>query len=470
MNRKIKVSIRFFLTIVAATTVMSATAFATESETADLESSTVQTEEPQTEEGDGDFAYIDVMNATKSAERPCQVYVHADVPGGSPNLFITIMNTETGEMYKAPLTSTNEYIERFYVPIGTYSVVELQFYEDNTMQYPFNIPEDFSLTSETDNMELELTLVNPDILKNEIAEKIANKEKQNHICPICGEKLNDDGYCENPDCSNYTAPEEETVMPAQSELVDSDYEVTYSGTNPSVGLGITGENSKESDIIVKITKSGIRGTAAFKYSTDNGKQFSEDIQMPLSGIYPLDDDVKFTFVGDSFTQDETFTAFLPDPNKEVILDKDTKMSSFATVRTEDKHIYAYDIMVANQYDIIVKIVKGSKDGTDPVYNVSLDNGKTWLGEKIMSDNTAVVGNTGIYVDFNQTKYYDDETVHFTVPIEKKANYTSIFTALAFLGTAAFVFCKKLISMRTPNNAYNMQPYSPYKMENMKKKK
>lgn len=459
MKRKFLKSI---LSVFILTLTISSTAFATEENI--VEKSAVVTEDssdienPGIDDGDGNIQYIDAMNATRTDERSVQINLKATIPAGMVNCYMTIMNKETGVMYNAPLVAANNYVEHFYVEPGDYTVAELSFYDDNTNAYPFIIPEDFTV-SEGEVKSFDLQLQDYDALQREIADKIADTNVD-QICPICGEELTEDGRCINEKCSNYTPLD--TVPVSVKTDVTSEYNVHYSGSNPTVALAVTGAEDVEQAVVVKVVKSGPFSECIIQYSTDDGATFSENVIVPLSGIVEIKH-LKLYFYGDNLTEGEQFTFFIPNPDKTVTFPNSTDeaLANHCKVLMTDERTYAYDLIKENGFEIFVQIVKGRSGDQLPIYKVSLDNGATWLdemeSEKAGSDYKLLIGNTGMYLLID-TSLSAGDTLHITVPSEKQTNYTAVVIIGIIVVTIIMIIYKFLAQKKTPNNAYEIHVY------------
>lgn len=414
-------------------------------------------QEEITEYSEGDMDYIYANEAVKSELNTCQISINGMIPEGMVNAYVIIMNMDSDKMYQAPLTAQNGYMERFYVPAGSYRVIKMAFYDDNAMQYPFIPVDDFTL-EDGENITLEAKPVNYDEIAAELEEKRMDQQKE--LCELCGDSLDEEGFCRNPDCINYPAEDEEEIMVYPK--VKSDIEVTYEGNHP-VALGITGTPTAEAHVIVKIVKEGNAGNAYFQVSYDNGNTWSEDILIPLSAKLDMDYGMEFEFAGETFYTGDIFRAFYEDPTKALTYNT-RKNSSSEYVTLTSSEGYAYDVMIANDLSIAIQIRKDGSAGVG-VFAYSLDGGNTFSEEYLIpEDGIFRISEYDIIIHFNPDyKFYEtSEDILITAKAEKGLNYFGIGALLAALIAGWSVFKSYLMKKKTPNNIYNLNKYRPYK--------
>lgn len=409
--------------LAAMLTISPMTVFATEDVTETMETTEAVEEDI--------LIYSNVL--TRSDVRTCQITVNADVPAHMANAYITIKNLESGYLYQAPLMAVNNYCDKFFVEPGNYSVVELQFYDDVNHKYPFNPVDDFTL-EDNSNIAIDATLVDYEALENEIKGKLKIEDEEIEPSTVVEEEIE------------------------ELKVLNSDYEVIHNGPG-NVQMAITGNYNYESDVIVNITKEGALGTCEYIMSFDNGETFTSPECIPLSG-YIKYKGLKFEFDGDYFYTDDYFTAFVPDPSKKLVYDAEGK-ENYLTVKTSENHKYAVDVLAENAIDLVFKAVKVDKENF--IYDISLDNGITWLGEQLLSDdNTVYIADYDLYVTVERAYFSNDSTVTVTAPKVKEMNDIAVYTAGAILLAILVMIINRAKSYKTKDSAYTIKRYQSVK--------
>ena len=168
-----------------------------------------------------------------------------------------------------------------------------------------------------------------------------------------------------------------------SIYVRSDYEVTHTGSGISE-LGIIGEAYDEYDLLIKITKSGGLKEGYFQCSTDKGKTWGEEKQIPLSGIYILGSTgltIEFYSVDDiGFLTGDTYHCYIPDPTKKIVIKQEIGSKVNITVESDSEDVKAFDVLENSEAAIRIKIIKEGTIGT-AVWRLSTDGGLTWGEEE-----------------------------------------------------------------------------------------
>ena len=163
----------------------------------------------------------------------------------------------------------------------------------------------------------------------------------------------------------------------------SDYEVTHTGSGISK-LGITGEADGEYNLLIKITKSGGLKEGYFQCSTDKGKTWGEERQIPLSGIYILGSTglaMEFYSVDDmGFLVGDTYHCYIPDPTKKIVIKQEIGSNVNITVESASEEVRAFDVLENAEATIRIKIIKEGTIGT-AVWRLSTDGGLTWGEEE-----------------------------------------------------------------------------------------
>lgn len=95
------------------------------------------------------------------------------------------------------------------------------------------------------------------------------------------------------------------AFPIKADVAGAIGEVTKSGTSPGT-FEVTGEPYNAFDVVVRITETGDTNEGSFQYSIDGGNNYSEDITIPLSGSYEIEETgLTLKFV-DATTEDKSF--------------------------------------------------------------------------------------------------------------------------------------------------------------------
>lgn len=170
---------------------------------------------------------------------------------------------------------------------------------------------------------------------------------------------------------------------AEGKHVKSDYEVTHTGSGISE-LGITGEADGEYDLLIEITKSGGLKEGYFQCSTDKGKTWGEERQIPLSGIYILGSTgliMEFYSLDDmGFLAGDTYHCYIPDPTKKIVIKQEIGSKVNITVESVSEEVRAFDVLENAEAAIKIKIIKEGTIGT-AVWKLSTDGGLTWDEEE-----------------------------------------------------------------------------------------
>lgn len=178
----------------------------------------------------------------------------------------------------------------------------------------------------------------------------------------------------------------------ESTHVKSDFEVSHNG-NGTAELGITGEADGEYDLLIKITKSGGLKEGYFQCSTDKGKTWGEERQIPLSGIYILGSTgltMEFYSLDDmGFLAGDTYHCFIPDPTKKIVIKQEIGSKVNITVESDSEEVKAFDVLENAEAAIKIKIIKEGTIGT-AVWRLSTDGGLTWDEEEYAKEELVFV--------------------------------------------------------------------------------
>lgn len=461
------------------------TAISDTATTENTASTTASTEDiniiTDTENADGSEV-IEAVNTRQSDETPCQISVTAIVPDNfGLSSYLTIMNDETGQQYNLPIYAANNYSQRCYVPAGTYIVIGSGVYDDYKMQYPFSVTSNtkagddldtFTVDTDTNKtVDIEITLDNYDAIEAKINDNLAVSAAD----------------------SASTAASTETVI--EDDETKGDFEVTHTG-NGTGTVVVTGEQTCEVNCVIKITGSGEPGTAKYICSLDGGNTFSDEVTMGISGIKKINAaDITITCDGE-FAAGDTYSFWAKDPDKVVTIKASGESQGISVdLVADDEKIYPYDIMVANDMTIIVRVIKGgvfygsvedAKFDNDPtsraVIRISIDNGKTWTPEQYIPDDGIVSVTTSdgtdtglklIYTNDNNNKsakFVEDDS--FTCKTDV-TNMDSVYAIIASVVVAVLAACyMAVVILRgkiTKNDAYNINTYKSINLPDKPKK-
>lgn len=438
----------------------------TETATTIEETATAPTEAATDAYGDVDesASIIDAMTTRESAETPCQVNITAVVPERF-NLasYAIITNNDTLQEYKLPCYKENKFAQRCFVPAGTYTVVEMAVFDDVKMQYPFAVSDNnrkagddidqFTVDENNKTVDIQMKLSNFDDVQKTIDDETAE-----------------------------ATTEEATV--ADEDEVKSIVTVTHKDKNGKVkndkdstkGLIITGKQTKEVRCIAKIIKGGKQADTEVSVSFDNGQTYSDPIKLGLSGNLPVNGSgIVLSFSGD-FVAGDTYSFFAPDPAKAVVCKTQGVSSINADLVAKDPNVYPSDILLKNEWKVVVYVTKGGflnggkgVDSPLPVIRISLNGGKSYAAEQYMSKDgivpvkTSDGADTGLVLKFttanNQKASADDEAIY--VFSTSKQNQTMVYAGLiaivVILIIAFAAYSAKQVAKVPTDASFNINP-------------
>lgn len=96
------------------------------------------------------------------------------------------------------------------------------------------------------------------------------------------------------------------AFPMKADIEGSVSEVTHTGECPGT-FSVEGKPINSFDVVVEITETGDTNEGCFKYSIDGGNTFSDDITIPLSGAYQLQETGLTLKFEDVTSEDKSFT-------------------------------------------------------------------------------------------------------------------------------------------------------------------
>lgn len=411
--------------------------------------------EPEGDEGN----IIQAMTTSQSDKTPCQINITAKVPDKfGLSICADVQNTDTGVIYELPLYSDNQYTQRCFVPTGKYTVTNIGVYNDATDTYPFSYPEDFEV-KDKDCKDLDTTLTNYDEVAKQIQDKVDKVEG------------NDE-----------TEPDEESTTPVRENeelTVDTDFEIVHTGTGTGI-VGITGSQSQIFSPVIKVTKSGILGTAKMVYSMDNGKTWMPETDIPLIGKVDLSfinekgvqksSGLTANFNADileqekGFVKGDTYATYVCDPMTELKVDHEGSSSVDLSVSTIDKSKHVFDVLYNAGKSIKVTVARDGKLGV-AVIQISEDGGKTYADAEYVPKNGQIeLKDAGIILTFtsrgdNALTAGDSYTV---IPV-KKTN-TKIYITIGIfvvLLLAAYKCFADFMKKQVPGaGSYKIFTYNP----------
>jgi hypothetical protein len=251
------------------------------------------------------------------------------------------------------------------------------------------------------------------------------------------------------------------VVPVNQSVsgVASTVAVTRVGSSTGT-LATTGSTPNDNySVQVIITRDGTLGTAAFKYSLDDGPTFSPEISMPSSGTYVISDaGITLVFTpssgpvffqtGDLFTFTTTapgysttdlanaFTALLADASKEwdhaLVVGAPAPATSTVS-QTGSGPAITITGTPAGYYDLLIHITLGGIVGT-ATFKWSLDGGASYT-TGVVTASTVILGTTGLTAHFAAGTYVLDEVYSFNTYGPITALAAAVSTQMATAQTA-----------------------------------
>ena len=316
--------------------------------------------------GSEEFTYS--YDTEKTEDTPCQLSVNIeDYDAFYENVYVCLLNISTEYKYKIPLSRTNSYFDYIWLPEGTYTIEEVNTY--NQLDCTFSYPEQIEAMAGVVT-ELHIGIIEkPTDTQDEFTEPENNEKETTSISA----NLNND-----------------TQTPTQS----GKYTYTHIGDG-SENVSVDGEFQYEFFLDIKITTPGNPGEAKFVYSIDQKQTYSDAITIPLSGKVTIDN---FVIIFDgNLEQDDEYSFFFPDPIK--VLDYAYTGSLKIEVCTSKKNVYVYDIFKENNYKLLLNIKKSGAAGV-AVFEYSLDGGVTYSEELLIPQNGIYeIPESDLYIQF-----------------------------------------------------------------------
>lgn len=348
----------------------------TESVENTAETSTEPETRPAYSGGDETSDYI--TSTEKNDTNSVQLNFHVDVPEGfTLGAYLDIENVDNGNTYHILSTAVNQYYGRMFVPEGSYHIVNVGIVDDITNQYPLLQVEDFTAKAKS-SYTIKTTLANYDAIKKE-ADRRLGKEVE-----------------EEPEEIEEEKPEDEVISQDES---------SYNGNYPwrkvgHVGTGTgavtySGVSTVMTDVIIEITRSGKAGVAEFRYTTDNGENWSPVAVTERTDMMITPSEEKtglnLLFEGESdysFIEGDTYTFYT---DYEYVLEAEKHGKGVLRMSSTEK-IYDAD------YKFGLKITETGTNGKAKfIYTI---NGVSWSDEIIVpTDGIFEIPNTVLKLTF-----------------------------------------------------------------------
>ncbi len=405
--------------------------------------------------GDGlEGSIIDVADLASSEENNCQLTITGNLPEHfDANIYVQLKNDDNGNIYQYTLYAINGHSQRGYIPDGDYHMMEASVYGDVNNMFPFKSLEDFSL-KKGDVKTIEVSLENEQDARKIIDERIQENNKQvgNETKKIAKNSI---GY-----------------------FTLSEFYVKFNGA----GLGrmaITGVQSSEMCIFVKVTKPGIPGDMVVDISLDDGLTFfQKGVEVPYSGLVnlqgtgltlvfevPKEEDI--SLVMGRFEEGDSFRAVIHDPRSGVDYTGKNKGKVRLELIDADPDVSIYDQMVRYEISqIVVDVIKGGSAG-EAVVRYSLD-GKTFSDEMIVpSSGRWPIVDTSLSISFYAPSgklTFDAGDSFIATPYKESSIriWVSAAVVIVMFITAALVIYRFFKKQIIPHETYVIHEYRPIK--------
>lgn len=382
---------------------------------------------------------IDSIHTKYSEETSGMICITAIVPDNfGLSAVAELKNLDTGTIYNLTMYADNGYMDRCYVPEGNYCFVSAGISGDNTSKYSFDFPESDFYVEQKQTADYEIKLTNFDDVSLEIQTKRGE-------------------------------------VPEDTEHVKSDFDVNFEGTGTGE-LGLTGEQDAEYDLRFKITTSGGLNEGMFTYSKDNGKTWSEEEIIPLSGYKELGTSgltVEFFLPAetDSFVSGDLFTVYVPDPDTRIVVKHDGGSVADAVIVSNTEDLRAFNCLEKIGFDIRYEILKGGNFGT-AVGHYSTDGGATWSDEQYVQQDTVLTtedGSASVILRFvvpdqtyggNKAVFTREDVYSITAVRDNQTDDGTMMMLMVaivgILGGGGYIGYKKLKSQIPDNSTYKIK--------------
>lgn len=382
---------------------------------------------------------IDSIHTKYSEETSGMICITAIVPDNfGLSAVAELKNLDTGTIYNLTMYADNGYMDRCYVPEGNYCFVSAGISGDNTSKYSFDFPESDFYVEQKQTADYEIKLTNFDDVSLEIQTKRGE-------------------------------------VPEDTEHVKSDFDVNFEGTGTGE-LGLTGEQDAEYDLRFKITTSGGLNEGMFTYSKDNGKTWSEEEIIPLSGYKELGTSgltVEFFLPAetDSFVSGDLFTVYVPDPDTRIVVKHDGGSVADAVIVSNTEDLRAFNCLEKTGFDIRYEILKGGNFGT-AVGHYSTDGGATWSDEQYVQQDTVLTtedGSASVILRFvvpdqtyggNKAVFTREDVYSITAVRDNQTDDGTMMMLMVaivgILGGGGYIGYKKLKSQIPDNSTYKIK--------------
>lgn len=389
------------------------------------EKNSIEMTEPIPEEGNGQV--VDSAYTAYSDETSSIIHATAIVPTDfGTTVYAQVKNLDIGISYKLYFYKENGYADRCYVPSGNYSFQIAAASGDNANTYSFNFPKNQFFVEPKQSQEFEILLNDYDNVEAQVNERYAQ---------------------------NITGEEADSAIrktEVEKKEVKSAFEVTHTGTGLGQ-IGITGKQTMECDVTIKITEEGQYGTSKFIYTRD-GSVWSDTKEIPLSGFWTIPNTgltVEFFLPTPDavFVPGDTYSFYAQDPLTSFYYRQKGSSGAKMEVLSNVEGMRAFDILERMGIEIRVKILKDGGFGS-AVWQISKDSGYTW-GEQEFAQREFVVtsdidSSLSVKIRFNvednklNTDFFKRDDVYAVRAERKEVTESSVGIMIILVVVAVFI--------------------------------
>lgn len=396
---------------------------------------------------------IESAYTSYSDDTSSMICITAIVPDNfNTTVYARVRNLDTSIIYKLTMYAENNYFDRCYVPAGNYSFEIMAVSGDSANTYSFDFPIKQFYVDAKQSAEYEILLNNYDKLSAQIAAKYE---------PVKNESEN----------STETGTE---VEPTKLHAL-SDFDVTHTGAGLGE-IGVTGEQTNEYELTIKIVEGGTLGIGTFAYTKDKGKTWSEPIQIPLSGFYSLKGSgltIEFFLPTNdvSFITGDTYEFYVPNPDTNIVIKHLGNSNTTVEVISNVPDMRAFNVLEKINIKIKIKILKEGDFGK-AVWQISKDDGVTWGDQEYAAREIVITSATDANLSvtlrfepklskFDTSNIFerDDEYSIYAERIGSSGGATGIiifFVIIVGFVVAAYVIYKKLKNAIPKEDSYRIK--------------